>query len=72
MKGVEHFTFHMAGPTEVLQAGTRFAAKGYRTFWGPGRHLLGSNWFWYFNSPFGSVAVHHNLERQKGEVPIYA
>jgi len=53
MKGVEHFTFHMAGPTELLQAGTRFADKGYRTFWGPGRHMLGSNWFWYFNSPFG-------------------
>jgi catechol 2,3-dioxygenase-like lactoylglutathione lyase family enzyme len=53
MKGVEHFTFHMAGPTEMLQAGNQFAAKGYRTFWGPGRHMLGSNWFWYFNSPFG-------------------
>ncbi len=53
MKGVEHFTFHLAGPTEVLDAGTRFADKGYQTFWGPGRHLFGSNWFWYFNSPLG-------------------
>jgi catechol 2,3-dioxygenase-like lactoylglutathione lyase family enzyme len=53
MQGVEHFTFHMAGPTEVLQAGNHLLAKGYRSFWGPGRHMLGSNWFWYFNSPFG-------------------
>jgi catechol 2,3-dioxygenase-like lactoylglutathione lyase family enzyme len=53
MKGVEHFTFHVGSGTEVLLAGTRFEAKGYTTFWGPGRHLLGSNWFWYFNSPFG-------------------
>ena len=53
MKGVEHFTFHMGSGTEVLLAGTRFEAKGYTTFWGPGRHLFGSNWFWYFNSPFG-------------------
>jgi catechol 2,3-dioxygenase-like lactoylglutathione lyase family enzyme len=53
MKGVEHFTFHMGGPTEVLIAGTRFADKGYQSFWGPGRHLFGSNWFWYFNSPLG-------------------
>jgi len=53
MKGIEHFTFHMGGPTEVLYAGTQFGKKGYETFWGPGRHLLGSNWFWYFNSPFG-------------------
>jgi catechol 2,3-dioxygenase-like lactoylglutathione lyase family enzyme len=53
MKGVEHFTFHLSGPTAVLQAGYRFAAKGYQSFWGPGRHKFGSNWFWYFNSPVG-------------------
>ncbi|GGY19020.1 glyoxalase [Massilia dura] len=53
MKGIEHFTFHMGGPTEVMQAGTRFVEKGYQSFWGPGRHKMGSNWFWYFNSPLG-------------------
>lgn len=53
MQGCEHFTFHMGGPNEVLQAGYRFTAKGYETFWGPGRHIFGSNYFWYFNSPFG-------------------
>jgi catechol 2,3-dioxygenase-like lactoylglutathione lyase family enzyme len=51
MKGCEHFTFHLGGPTELMQAGTRFANKGYQSFWGPGRHRFGSNWFWYFNSP---------------------
>ena len=53
MKGVEHFTFHLGGPTEVMLAGTRFVEKGYESFWGPGRHQMGSNWFWYFNSPLG-------------------
>ena len=53
MKGCEHFTFHLGGPNEVLQAGTRFVNKGYTSFWGPGRHKFGSNWFWYFNSPLG-------------------
>jgi catechol 2,3-dioxygenase-like lactoylglutathione lyase family enzyme len=53
LKGCEHFAFHMGSGTEVLVAGTRFEAKGYKTFWGPGRHLFGSNWFWYFNSPLG-------------------
>jgi catechol 2,3-dioxygenase-like lactoylglutathione lyase family enzyme len=52
MKGCEHFTFHVAGPTEVLQAGNRLVNKGYTSFWGPGRHKFGSNWFWYFDSPF--------------------
>ncbi len=53
MQGCEHFTFHMDGPTAVMQAGTNFKNKGYESFWGPGRHIFGSNWFWYFNSPFG-------------------
>ncbi|MFJ4348705.1 VOC family protein [Pseudomonas sp. NPDC089401] len=53
MKGIEHFTFHMGGPTEVMLAGSRFVEKGYTSFWGPGRHQLGSNWFWYFKSPLG-------------------
>jgi catechol 2,3-dioxygenase-like lactoylglutathione lyase family enzyme len=52
MKGVEHFAFHFSGPNEVMQNGSRFIQKGYQPFWGPGRHQLGSNWFWYFNSPF--------------------
>jgi hypothetical protein len=53
MKGCEHFTFHMGGPTDLLLAGTRLVDKGYQSFWGPGRHKFGSNWFWYFNSPLG-------------------
>jgi catechol 2,3-dioxygenase-like lactoylglutathione lyase family enzyme len=53
MKGIEHFTFHLGGPSELMQAGTRFVGKGYQSFWGPGRHRFGSNWFWYFNSPLG-------------------
>jgi catechol 2,3-dioxygenase-like lactoylglutathione lyase family enzyme len=51
--GLEHFAFHMAGANELLKAGWEFAQKGYQSAWGPGRHLLGSNYFWYFNSPFG-------------------
>ncbi|MNR12300.1 Biphenyl-2,3-diol 1,2-dioxygenase [compost metagenome] len=53
MKGCEHFTFHLGSGTEVLLAGTRLAKNGWTSFWGPGRHLFGSNWFWYFNSPLG-------------------
>lgn len=53
MQGIEHFTFHMGGPTDVMTAGTNMVNKGYQSFWGPGRHIFGSNWFWYFKSPFG-------------------
>ncbi|PWU25743.1 MULTISPECIES: VOC family protein [unclassified Pseudomonas] len=55
MVGCNHFTFHLGSAGEVLQQGWRFVKKGYRSFWGPGRHIMGSNYFWYFNSPFGAV-----------------
>lgn len=53
MQGLEHIAFHVQGPTALMVAGTRFVNKGYESFWGPGRHHFGSNWFWYFNSPMG-------------------
>ncbi|RJF95787.1 VOC family protein [Noviherbaspirillum saxi] len=53
MQGIEHIAFHLGGPNDVMVAGTRFLKLGYQSFWGPGRHTFGSNWFWYFNSPLG-------------------
>ncbi|WP_313802180.1 VOC family protein [Sphingobium sp.] len=55
MKGLEHFAFHVQGPTALMLAGSRFRQKGYESFWGPGRHNFGSNWFWYFKSPLGAA-----------------
>lgn len=55
MVGMNHFTFHLGSAAEVWQSGWRFAQKGYKSFWGPGRHIMGSNHFWYFNSPFGGT-----------------
>ncbi len=51
LQGCEHFTFHMKGPTDVFRAGYSLANKGYESYWGPGRHQFGSNWFWYFKTP---------------------
>lgn len=53
MIGIEHLTFHFGGPTEVLRGGKRMLELGYPQFWGPGRHQMGGNWFWYFQSPLG-------------------
>lgn len=53
MQGLEHAAFHMAGPTEVMVAGTRMMNAGFESHWGPGRHKFASNWFWYFKSPMG-------------------
>lgn len=53
--GLQHFTFHVPDLNDMLKAGWNFCKKGYKSFWGPGRHILGSNNFWYFNSPFGGL-----------------
>src|SRR5690606_30910517 len=53
IKGVEHISFHLSGPSELMLAGQRFEKAGHESFWGPGRHGLGSNWFWYFDGPLG-------------------
>ncbi len=53
VKGIEHMAFHLGGPSEVMKAGNRFRDLGHPSFWGPGRHNFGSNWFWYFDGPLG-------------------
>jgi catechol 2,3-dioxygenase-like lactoylglutathione lyase family enzyme len=53
MQGCEHLAFHMGGPTELMLAGSKMIKAGFESFWGPGRHKFGSNWFWYFKSPLG-------------------
>lgn len=64
MQGLEHVAFHMQGPTALMLAGSRMVRKGYESFWGPGRHKFGSNWFWYFNSPMG-VHVEYDADMDK-------
>lgn len=76
MQGIEHLAFHMQGPTELMLAGSRMVQKGYESFWGPGRHKFGSNWFWYFNSPLGTHVEYdadmdlHDGEWVEREVPM--
>ena len=64
MQGLEHVAFHVQGPTALMLAGSRMVKKGYESFWGPGRHKFGSNWFWYFNSPMG-VHVEYDADMDK-------
>ena len=64
MQGLEHVAFHVQGPTAMMLAGARMVEKGYESFWGPGRHKFGSNWFWYFNSPMG-VHVEYDADMDK-------
>ncbi len=68
MQGLEHVAFHMQGPTEFMLAGSRMVQKGYESYWGPGRHKFGSNWFWYFNSPLGAhIEYDADMDKHDGD-----
>ena len=52
---LHHIECHVTDFNEVMMGGTRLSGKGWKTYNGPGRHVLGSNYFWYFTTPFGTA-----------------
>lgn len=48
-----HMAFEVANFDALMGSGTWINGAGYKTTSGPGRHSLGSNWFWYFECPLG-------------------
>ena len=48
-----HVAFELNSFDQIMFGGTRMKAKGAVSVSGPGRHSLGSNWFWYFKNPCG-------------------
>jgi len=53
--GLDHFSFELDHVQDVLVAGMALTNKGWKNYLGPGRHIIGSNWFWYVESPFGGA-----------------
>ena len=53
--GLHHIEFHFGDFNEVMMGGQRLSEKGWKTQSGPGRHVLGSNYFWYFKTPCGGA-----------------
>jgi catechol 2,3-dioxygenase-like lactoylglutathione lyase family enzyme len=50
---LNHVAFYVMDLEEVIVGGKQLIENGWETRWGPGRHVLGSNHFWYFESPLG-------------------
>lgn len=53
--GINHVAFYVTDFHEIMLAGRAMAKKGWQTRWGPGRHRLGSNYFWYLEAPMGGA-----------------
>jgi len=54
--GYHHSSWEVASLEEVGLGGMQMAALGHKRGWGPGRHIIGSNYFWYVQDPWGSFA----------------
>jgi len=48
-----HVAFEVNSFDQMMVGGTNMLKHGAKSVSGPGRHSLGSNWFWYFNNPCG-------------------
>jgi hypothetical protein len=48
-----HLAFEVRDFDEIIFGGQNMKAKGWSMHSSPGRHILGSNLFWYFDNPAG-------------------
>lgn len=58
-KGIHHVSFAVTNFDELLLAGQRMERQGWKTQVGPGRHVIGSNYFWYFHNPAGGAVEYY-------------
>ncbi|HUK59233.1 MAG TPA: VOC family protein [Stellaceae bacterium] len=51
----QHLECHFGDFQEIVVNGGYISKQGWKTARGPGRHVLGSNYFWYFVTPMGGA-----------------
>lgn len=54
--GLHHTSWDVASLDEVGEASEQMRKAGFADGWGVGRHVLGSNYFYYARDPWGSFA----------------
>jgi catechol 2,3-dioxygenase-like lactoylglutathione lyase family enzyme len=61
--GLHHTSWDVASFDEVGLGAEQMRAAGYTEGWGVGRHVLGSNYFYYARDPWGSYAEYsHDID----------
>ena len=53
--GFQHVAYEVRDFDEVMFLGSHLESQGWETHFGPGRHIFGSNIFWYFWNPAGGL-----------------
>lgn len=54
-----HVAFEVGDFHEVVLGGSALQKRGWKSEFGPGRHIIGSNYFWYFKTPCGSASEYY-------------
>lgn len=75
--GLHHSSWDVGSIDDVGNGGEQMRAAGHDKGWGVGRHVLGSNYFYYVRDPWGSYAeyshdidfVPHDLEWPTADHP---
>lgn len=52
-RAFDHIAFEVRNIDEIILGGNYMLSRGWRPNTAVGRHILGSNLFWYFNNPCG-------------------
>jgi catechol 2,3-dioxygenase-like lactoylglutathione lyase family enzyme len=52
-RAFDHVAFEVRGIDEIILGGKYMKSRGWQASTPVGRHILGSNLFWYFNNPCG-------------------
>jgi len=61
--GFHHASFEVGSVDEIAMGAVRMQEAGWQPGWGLGRHVIGSNFFYYIRDPWGSFAEYfHDLD----------
>jgi len=57
--GFHHASFQVGSVDEIAMGAVRMADRGWQPGWGLGRHVIGSNFFYYIRDPWGGFAEYY-------------
>jgi catechol 2,3-dioxygenase-like lactoylglutathione lyase family enzyme len=62
-KGFHHASYEVGGFDEIGMGAMWMRERGWQPAWGMGRHVIGSNVFYYIKDPWGSYAEYfHDID----------
>ncbi len=71
--GFHHGSYEVGSVDEIAMGALAMQEAGWQPGWGPGRHVIGSNFFYYIRDPWGSFAEYfHDIDYIPEDCPWQA